>query len=213
MQYLWGWSSIREYLSRSSRRTPTRVFSSNHTMRPLSRPRASCVPTRATSSRCWASWTSRPDMEPHSGCWCSLPQLMHMLHNVTYCQWQSLHEQWRPTGRQVHITSLLVSTQLLCESVNAWWQSWRCSQISHTFFLSACEHEWTIHRWGVLCSLYVRCYANYLLVHIHYIISVDGSNWLTRWNESTSGADASVLCTVYYYTHIHELSRIPDQTL
>jgi len=28
-------------------------------------------------------------------------------------------------------------------------------------------------------------------------------------NESTSGADASVLCTVYYYTHIHELSKIP----
>ena len=28
-------------------------------------------------------------------------------------------------------------------------------------------------------------------------------------NETTSGADASVLCTVYYYTHIHELSKIP----
>jgi len=28
-------------------------------------------------------------------------------------------------------------------------------------------------------------------------------------NESTSGVDASVLCTVYYYTHIHELSKIP----
>jgi len=28
-------------------------------------------------------------------------------------------------------------------------------------------------------------------------------------NKFTSGADASVLCTVYYYTHIHELSKIP----
>jgi len=33
--------------------------------------------------------------------------------------------------------------------------------------------------------------------------------WLLLRNESTSGADALVLCTVYYYTHIHELSKIP----
>ena len=49
----------------------------------------------------------------------------------------------------------------------------------------------------------------YYNFEVHFVMTLSQMLWLPYQNESTSGADVLVLCTVYYSTHIHEVSKIP----
>ena len=49
----------------------------------------------------------------------------------------------------------------------------------------------------------------YYNFEVHFVMTLSQMLWSPYQNESTSGADVWVLCTVYYSTHIHEVSKIP----